>query len=325
MAWLSGICILSRFTPTTTGHYFDSEWGFIDSRPSGTHGDWIEYDVNHVTSKIYERAQNPDFTKALEIPQIGNELFEAKRDEIISILEISKQKQDDSFLNDLIIKAKQIEILSGADIIKQKAPSNVATRDSLAASQGIWIPPHIIAIAFVSSIRNPIAGNKLLTDIARKAISHIERININKLVDIKPSGTKVFIGHGRSPAWKDLQYFVQNRLKLEHDEFNRVPVAGITTIDRLSEMLDAASIAFLVLTAEDEQSDGKLQARMNVIHESGLFQGRLGFKKAIILLEEGCEEFSNIHGLSHIHFPQGNIKASFEEIRSVIEREGILP
>jgi hypothetical protein len=32
-------------------------------------------------------------------------------------------------------------------------------------------------------------------------------------------------------------------------------------------------------------------------HEVGLFQGRLGFEKAIVLLEDGCEEFSNIKGL----------------------------
>jgi hypothetical protein len=30
----------------------------------------------------------------------------------------------------------------------------------------------------------------------------------------------------------------------------------------------------------DELASGKVQARMNVIHEAGLFQGRLGFKKA---------------------------------------------
>jgi predicted nucleotide-binding protein len=89
-------------------------------------------------------------------------------------------------------------------------------------------------------------------------------------------------------------------------------------------MLDDARIAFLILTAEDEKADGTVQARMNVIHEAGLFQGRLGFTKAIILLEEGCEEFSNINGLGQIHFPKGNIRQAFEEIRQVLEREGLL-
>jgi predicted nucleotide-binding protein len=78
------------------------------------------------------------------------------------------------------------------------------------------------------------------------------------------------------------------------------------------------------LTGEDEQADGRLRARMNVIHEAGLFQGRLGFTRAIVLLEQGCEEFSNIHGLGQIRFPKGNIKAAFDEVRQILEREGLI-
>jgi predicted nucleotide-binding protein len=77
-----------------------------------------------------------------------------------------------------------------------------------------------------------------------------------------------------------------------------------------------------VLTAEDEQADGNHHARMNVIHEVGLFQGRLGFERAIVLLEEVCKEFSNIQGLGQIRYPKGNISAIFEKIRTVLEREG---
>jgi predicted nucleotide-binding protein len=64
---------------------------------------------------------------------------------------------------------------------------------------------------------------------------------------------------------------------------------------------------------------------MNVIHEVGLFQGRLGIERAIVLLEDGCAEFSNIHGLGQIRFPTGNITSVFEEIRCTLEREGLLP
>lgn len=67
-----------------------------------------------------------------------------------------------------------------------------------------------------------------------------------------------------------------------------------------------------------------LHARENVIHEVGLFQGRLGFERAIVVLEDGCTEFSNITGLGQIRFPRGQIRASFEECRSVLEREGLL-
>lgn len=77
--------------------------------------------------------------------------------------------------------------------------------------------------------------------------------------------------------------------KLEHDEFSRIAVAGVTTVSRLSQMLDEAGIAFLVMTAEDERPDGKIVACQNVVHEVGLFQGRLGFSRAIAASRTGVQ------------------------------------
>jgi predicted nucleotide-binding protein len=155
----------------------------------------------------------------------------------------------------------------------------------------------------------------------------IEKMIPNKSTEERSSylplsaGKYVVIGHGQSEIWRVLKDFIQDRLKLPVDEFNRVAVAGMQTTDRLSQMLNEAAMAFLVMTAEDQQPDGKLRARENVVHEIGLFQGRCGFNRAIVLLEEGCEEFSNLKGLTHIPFPKGKIGAAFEEIRRVIERE----
>jgi predicted nucleotide-binding protein len=138
------------------------------------------------------------------------------------------------------------------------------------------------------------------------------------------SRRRVFIGHGRSLVWHQLKDFLSDRLHLVCDEFNAEAVAGITTVDRLQTLLDNAGFAFLVMTAEDIHADSSTHARENVIHEAGLFQGKLGFKSAIILLEEGCVQFSNIHGLSHIGFPKGNLEPTFEKVRQVLEREQIL-
>jgi predicted nucleotide-binding protein len=135
-------------------------------------------------------------------------------------------------------------------------------------------------------------------------------------------GRRVFIGHGRSPVWRELKDFLNDRLSLPWDEFNRESAAGVATTERLTQMLDAASFAFLVMTAEDEHADSTLHARENVVHEVGLFQGKLGMRRAIVLLEQGCQVFSNIHGLTYISFPRGHIAACFEEIRRVLEREG---
>ena len=135
---------------------------------------------------------------------------------------------------------------------------------------------------------------------------------------------RIFIGHGRSSCWTDLRDFLEKKLNLKWEEFNRVPVAGTNTQERLHEMLGNAGFAFIVMTAEEEEEGEKVGARPNVIHELGLFQGKLGFKRAIVLLEEGCKEFSNIVGLSQIRFPKGDIMAKSEDIRDVLIREGIL-
>jgi predicted nucleotide-binding protein len=136
--------------------------------------------------------------------------------------------------------------------------------------------------------------------------------------EMTATGKKIFIGHGRSLVWLELKNFLQDDLHLAVDEFNRVSTAGIATSNRLEQMLDDAAFAFLILTAEDEATDGKLHARENVVHEAGLFQGRLGFTKAILLLEETCEKFSNIEGLGYIPFTTGKIRAAFEDIRKVL-------
>jgi Predicted nucleotide-binding protein containing TIR-like domain len=142
--------------------------------------------------------------------------------------------------------------------------------------------------------------------------------------DVKPVTRKVFIGHGRSAVWLELKIFLQERLGLTVVEFNSTSPAGVATLERLKEMLDAVNFAFLILTGEDEQADGRLNPRLNVAHEAGLFQGKLGFTKAIVLLEDGCQDFSNVHGLGEIRFPKGKISAEFEEVRRVLEREKLV-
>jgi predicted nucleotide-binding protein len=236
---------------------------------------------------------------------------------------VELSRSSDPYLESLRVELDKLRFLSKALVVNIMRPSGqIMSRDSLAFTQGLHVPPHIEVLAEVYALRQPKIVCEQLSILARKAGSHIGRKSRRR--NAETTGTNVFIGHGRSLLWRELKDFVDVRLRLPWDEFNRVPVAGVTNIARLSEMLDAAAIAFLLVTGEDELKDGTMQARMNVVHEAGLFQGKLGFTKAIILLEEGCEEFSNIQGLGQIRFPKGNIQAAFEEIRRVLEREEIL-
>jgi predicted nucleotide-binding protein len=77
---------------------------------------------------------------------------------------------------------------------------------------------------------------------------------------------------------------LRDGLKLRCDEFKTEAVAGITTTERFETSLDLACFAFLVMTAQNTHADNTTHARESVIHEAELFQGRVGFKQAIILL-----------------------------------------
>jgi predicted nucleotide-binding protein len=153
----------------------------------------------------------------------------------------------------------------------------------------------------------------------------LERISLDRILNGGArKGKSIFIGHGRSQQWSKLRDYIHDQLQLPWVEFNKEPVAGILTLERLLEMLEVSAFAFLIMTGDDDFGEGALRARQNVIHELGLCQGRLGARKAVALLEEGCDEFSNIQGLNQIRFPRNNISAAFDEVRRVLEREGLL-
>jgi Predicted nucleotide-binding protein containing TIR-like domain len=312
------------FQPPPPGARFSPEWGLMETFCEGTYGDWVEFSREDVKSYIQKLAGRPSLDQAKARAEESKKLFESAKSDLISLLSASLSETEDSYIRSLKKDVENADLLTPSDVVGAMRPSGqYMSRDSTAVTQGVRVPPHCEILGEVILLRQGPIACRRLGEMAQKAGSHLQRMS-KKQKRAEMVGTNVFIGHGRSYLWKDLKDFIQDRLNLPWDEFNRVPVAGITNIARLSEMLEAAAIAFLVMTAEDEQADGNHHARMNVIHEAGLFQGRLGFARAIILLEEGCQEFSNVQGLGQIRFPKGNIKAAFEEIRQVLEREGLV-
>lgn len=312
--------------PVPPGARFSMEWGFMETYIPETVGEWVEYESEGVVSTIHKMAGNPNCSRVKEFAMQAKKLFDESQARLQSLLSIILQDhENDTFLKDSTENIKNEHIFSASDFIllQVKLGRHIMTRDTTAFQAGVMTPPHISVIAEVSAIRSSFTACDELGKLARRVASHLEILEKRQRREARV-GTNVFIGHGRSHVWKDLKEFIQDRLHLPWDEFNRIPVAGLANTARLSRMLDEAAIAFLILTGEDEQADGGTHARMNVVHEVGLFQGRLGFEKAIVLLEDGCEEFSNINGLGQIRFPKGNIKAVFEDIRRVLEREKLI-
>jgi hypothetical protein len=146
----------------------------------------------------------------------------------------------------------------------------------------------------------------------------IERQNDDSFV---VNAISVFIGHGGDPQWRDLRDHLQDQHEIRVIAYEIGPKAGLSVKEVLENMLDESSIAFLVLTGEDVDQEGEAHARENVVHELGLFQGRLGFTRAITLLEAEVKEFSNILGVNQIRFDKGRIRETFGDVLATIGRE----
>jgi predicted nucleotide-binding protein len=130
---------------------------------------------------------------------------------------------------------------------------------------------------------------------------------------------------------------VKSRLEqfgLVVEEFNSESVAGEHVIRRLEDMLDRAVFGVLILSAEDEahvasnseaQKMATLRARQNVIHEAGLCQGRLGFRRVVLLREKGIEMPSNLAGLQDIPYDATSLTEAIAEIQRTLVREALIP
>jgi predicted nucleotide-binding protein len=140
------------------------------------------------------------------------------------------------------------------------------------------------------------------------------------LIKPKPKHEVVFIGHGHDQQWKELRDHLRDHQKIEVATYEIEPRTGLVVQGVLESMLDKSTFACLMFTGEVHHNDGSVHARENVIHELGLFQGRLGFSKAIVLLEQDVEEFSNISGINQIRFSKGKIRETFGDIVATIKR-----
>jgi predicted nucleotide-binding protein len=136
-----------------------------------------------------------------------------------------------------------------------------------------------------------------------------------------PEPPTIFIGHGRSGVWRDLKDHLTDKQGYKISAYEVGARAGHTIRDILQDLLVESSFALLVLTAEDETSTGEMRSRQNVIHELGLFQGKLGFPRAIAVVERGVELMSNLDGIQQLRFSSGGIAEVYGDVIATLRRE----
>ena len=115
---------------------------------------------------------------------------------------------------------------NGGSSCESWAPGECLQFVAIAAQEsGRIVAPHQQVIAEVVSLRSPFTTCGITADLADRAASYISRVEQERMQSVGATPCEgVFIGHGRSPLWRDLKDFVHERVGLHWDEFNRVPV-----------------------------------------------------------------------------------------------------
>ncbi|MER7009712.1 PfkB family carbohydrate kinase [Dactylosporangium sp. NPDC000555] len=139
----------------------------------------------------------------------------------------------------------------------------------------------------------------------------------------RPRPNGVFLSHDGTPPSLDLREFLEIDCRLTVFELDRsdsqIPVA-----DAMRMILTKCSFAVCVLTVGAATADGQGRADQDVVHQAGIFHGRYGFGRVAMLVEDGCEMFSNAAGLIRLPFPRGRVDATFLEIERMLVREGLI-
>jgi predicted nucleotide-binding protein len=176
-------------------------------------------------------------------------------------------------------------------------------------------------VAILEALRDDFASHPEFYTERAKAIPS-EPDQVIRTIPAKPD--KVFLGHGRSLLWHKVERWLGKDKGLPVEAWETASHAGEHVIQVLQGLLDSSTFAVLLVTGEDATAEGTRRARQNVVHEIGLFQGRLGFNKVALLEQEATESFSNIDGLQAIPFPDQKVEAAFPELERMLKREGIL-
>ena len=128
---------------------------------------------------------------------------------------------------------------------------------------------------------------------------------------------KVFISHGRSKDWYEVQAHVERDLGLSTMELAQEPSKGQTIIEKLEANSDQCDSAVIVMSGDDADAAGQAKVRENVMHEIGYFQAKYSRQRVVLLHEEGVSVPTNLAGIVYVPYPSGTVGATF----GVLDRE----
>lgn len=261
---------------------------------------------------------NEDVAERL-LTKIGNErgVVVVKRSAGILSYRREGDEVHSEFYPQIPLAEEEIEDATGAGDVFAAGLLTVLTYDRLQVELGSLLGMRLARhkLRYVGT-----AGHAQFAEVTK---SFIATLDAERRSGGKPTG--VFIAHGANPEWLAVQQFVLERFKLPVYSFESGSWGGRQVTEALADYLERCSFAICVLTAEDFTGDGLVQARQNVIHEVGLFQGRHGFDRVMVLVEEGCDFVPPTAAPYTIPFSHNGISGTFFELGKMLSARGLGP
>ncbi|WGS40380.1 nucleotide-binding protein [Burkholderia sp. JSH-S8] len=186
--------------------------------------------------------------------------------------------------------------------------------------QDVYEDPHDQRVEFVDGGRQ----SRNVTHYGRKQLERLVR-DLDQIMEIRANSElahptaaiqvkeakRVFISHGRSKDWLEIQAYIERDIGLATLELAQEANAGQTIIEKLEANASNCDSAVLVMTGDDIDNDGQARARENVMHEIGFFQAKYGRSRVCLLHEEGVSIPTNLSGVVYVPFPKGSVGAGF--------------
>jgi predicted nucleotide-binding protein len=175
----------------------------------------------------------------------------------------------------------------------------------------------------------PIEGMDRENNYSRSQIEQLIR-DIDQIFEIRANSElsqpaeeqvhrRVFISHGRSNDWREVQAYIEKDIRLASLELAQEASLGRTVVEKLIDAASRCDSAVIVMTGDDMTQDGEIRVRQNVMHEVGFFQGRYGRNFVVLLHEEGIEVPSNLGGIVYVPYPKGSVSAALSVLRRELE------
>lgn len=134
----------------------------------------------------------------------------------------------------------------------------------------------------------------------------------------------IFLTHGHSSLWRELDSFLRDDLGLKTVELERVAYEGRSTLVKLEDTAKKCGYAIIVMTGDDAVGETELRARENVVYETGYFHRAYGLGRVVVLFEKGTSLPSNLDGHGRVQFTKGHFKESFPDLHRELRATKII-